>query len=115
MTHPEIPALFDHGPVQLWTARPNGELDYVNAAVLTYFGRSREQMLDWGWAELVHPDDLEEVGERWGESLETGCVYRVHFRLRRHDGEYQQHLATAIAHRDEAGAIVAWSGANTPL
>lgn len=108
----ELPTAFDDGPIQLWTARPNGELDYVNGVVERYFGRPRDEILRWGWANLVHPDDLDPVGERWGASLETGMSYRVEFRLRRHDGRFFWHLARAEARRDAAGAVVGWAGAN---
>src|SRR5690606_26583248 len=34
---------------QIWTAAPDGELDYVNRFVLDYFGRSAEEMIGKGW------------------------------------------------------------------
>lgn len=103
---------FDGGPAQLWTARPNGALDWVSGTTLTYFGRTMEQMIDWGWADVVHPDDLATVGERWGESLETGKPYRVRFRLKRADGAWIDHVGRATAVRNDAGAIERWVGAN---
>lgn len=106
---------YDSAPVQLWTARPNGELDHVNATVVAYFGQSHEHILEWGWAELVHPDDLPEVGERWSGSLESGEPYSVHFRLLRHDGEYLWHLGQAEARRGETSQIEGWVGANTNI
>ena len=107
-----VPDAFDRSPIQLWTARPNGELDYVSASVLTYFGRTREQMLEWGWADLVHPEDLPAVGERWGASLETGEPYYVELRLKRDDGAFLWHIGRADPERDGDGAIARWLGAN---
>jgi len=52
---------FDRGPVQIWTARSNGALDHVNQTTLDYFGRTYDEMIDWGWADLVHPEDLSET------------------------------------------------------
>ncbi len=106
---------YDAAPVQLWTARPNGELDHVNATVLWYFGLTHEHVLQWGWAELVHPDDLAEVGERWSKSLETGEPYSVRFRLLRHDGEYFWHLGQAQPRRDASSRIEGWVGSNTNI
>jgi len=108
-------SLHDEGPAQLWTARPNGELDDVNAAIVSYFGRSREQMLEWGWADVVHPEDLTEVGERWSASLETGEPYYVEFRLRRHDDVWRWHVGRAVARRDDGGGVVGWSGVNVDV
>jgi PAS domain S-box-containing protein len=101
----------DGVPLMIWTALPNGALDYVNAHVLAYFGRSFEQMIAWGWVEVVHPDDLRETGERWSYALETGEPYRVEFRLRRaRDGAFLWHVAEATAHRDARGEIARWFG-----
>ncbi|MBA3767326.1 MAG: PAS domain S-box protein, partial [Acidobacteria bacterium] len=70
-------------PPQVWTARTDGELDYVNRRVLDYFGRTMEEMLGAGWQHVVHPDDLPSVVERWTKALRTGETYQVEFRLRR--------------------------------
>lgn len=104
--------IYDAAPVQLWTARPNGELSHVNATVLGYFGKTHDEILEWGWAAMVHPEDLPDVGERWSHSLETGEPYTVKFRLLRHDGEYLWHLGQAQARRS-ASAIEGWVGSNT--
>ncbi len=100
---------------QVWTARPDGGLDYVNGRTLEYFGRTMAQMLDDGWRDVVHHDDLEACVERWTRSLETGETYEVEFRLRRADGEYRWHVGRASAGRDEQGRIVKWFGTNSDV
>lgn len=107
-----LPPCFDRSPVQLWTARPNGELDYVNQTVLTYFGRTAEEMLRWGWADVVHADDLPIVGEKWSLSLEVKVPYEIEFRLLRHDGVYLWHKGRADPIRDGSGVLTQWAGAN---
>ncbi len=52
-------------PVQIWTARPDGSLDYVTRRVADYFGLSADQVLADGWQNIVHGDDLPGVIERW--------------------------------------------------
>lgn len=102
-------------PVQVWTALPDGELDFVTNQVAEYFGVSIEQVIRDGWRDLVHPDDLPRVAERWMHSLSTGEPYKVEFRLRAADGTYRRHLARALAQRDDGGAIVRWFGTNTDV
>jgi PAS domain S-box-containing protein len=102
-------------PQQVWTATPDGALDYVNRQVLNYSGLY-EELLDAGWQQIVHPDDLAESLERWGHSLATGDTYEIEFRLRgAKDGEYRWHLGRALPMRDEAGRIVRWFGTNTDI
>ncbi len=108
--------LGDSIPQQVWTALPDGNLDYVNERVLTYFGRTFEQMIGWGWSELVHPDDLPRCVELWTESLQTGALYEYEFRLRRaDDATYRWHLTRALPMRGDDGEIVQWFGTNTDI
>jgi PAS domain S-box-containing protein len=102
-------------PVQIWTATPDGALDYVSKRVGDYFGMSSERILGEGWQHVIHPDDLPPVAERWMHSLASGEPYQVEFRLRRHDGEYRWYLGRALAQRDESGAVVRWFGTNTDI
>jgi len=100
---------------QIWTARPNGLLDYVNKRTLEYFDLSREEMIGDGWRHGVHPDDIDESLKRWAHSLATGDPYETEFRLRRHDGQYRWHVAKATAGRDSFGNINKWFGTNTDI
>jgi PAS domain S-box-containing protein len=102
-------------PVQIWTAHPDGRLDYVSQRVATYFGKPAEQILGEGWLNVIHPDDLALVGEQWMKSLATGEPYQVEFRLRRHDGQYRWYLGRALAEVDAAGKVVQWVGTNTDI
>ncbi len=108
--------LGDSIPQQVWTALPSGDLDYVNERVLEYSGRTFDEMIGWGWSELVAESDLPAAIERWTESLRTGEPYEVEFRLRRaSDGTYRWHLGRAVAMRGEDGEIVRWFGTNTDI
>ena len=102
-------------PLQVWTALPDGRLDWVNRRVLDYFGRTFDEMIGSGWQEFIHPDDLPGVIERWTDSLSTGRPYEVAFRLRAHDGQYRMHIGRALPTLDEQGRIVAWHGSNTDV
>jgi PAS domain S-box-containing protein len=98
-------------PGFVWTAKPNGALDFVNQRCCDYFRRSFDQMIEWGWADVVHPDDLAETGERWSLALESGEPVCIVFRLRRaSDGVYVRHLSRGRGRRDASGRIVGWYG-----
>ena len=103
-------------PVQVWTATPEGALDYVSDRVAADFGRTTEQVLGEGWLTVLHPDDLARTTERWAQSLRTGEPYEVEFRLwNAAEGRHRWHLARAIAQRDEHGDILRWFGSNTDI
>ena len=102
-------------PQQVWTAMPDGGLDFVNARVPEYAGLLAEELRGNAWVSIVHPDDVTETAERWSQCLETGTPYEMEFRLRRADGAYRWHLVRAVPLRDPQGAIVKWFGTNTDI
>ncbi|HEY9403438.1 MAG TPA: ATP-binding protein [Pyrinomonadaceae bacterium] len=103
-------------PQQVWTAQPDGSLDYVNQQTVEYFSRSNAEMIGDNWQQVIHPDDLPACLERWQKALRTGEVYEVEFRLRRgSDGDYRWHLGRALPMRDASGRIIRWFGTNTDI
>ncbi|HEY0083484.1 MAG TPA: PAS domain-containing sensor histidine kinase, partial [Pyrinomonadaceae bacterium] len=103
-------------PQQVWTAQPDGALDYVNQRTVEYFSRADDEIVGDNWHQVIHPDDLDTCLERWHKALSTGEVYEVEFRLRRgSDGDYRWHLGRALPMRDATGRIVRWFGTNTDI
>ena len=100
---------------QVWTARPDGMIDYVNGRTMEYFDLTSEQLIARGWCDAIHPDDLEECIRTWELSITTGEIYEMEFRIKRHDGVYRWHKACATCSRDDDGRIVKWFGTNTDI
>jgi PAS domain S-box-containing protein len=99
-------------PVQVWTAQPDGRLDFVNTRVLEYFGRSPESLLRECWRRDIHPDDRARVRDQVSRSLSNGEEFRAEVRLRRSNGTYRWHISQALPQFDEDGRIVRWFGTN---
>ncbi len=103
-------------PQQVWTARPDGHLDYLNRRAAEYFCKPADELLGAGWLNVVHPDDVPLASERWIRSLNSGNEYEIEFRLQRgSDKRYRWHLGRAVPMHDEAGHIVRWIGTNTDI
>jgi PAS domain S-box-containing protein len=102
-------------PQQVWTATPDGALDYVSSVVVDYFQRSAEDIRAAGWPAFIHPDDLPACRARWLAALASGDDYEAELRLLRHDGSYRWHLGRGVCERDDAGKIVRWFGTNTDI
>jgi diguanylate cyclase (GGDEF)-like protein/PAS domain S-box-containing protein len=104
--------LADAVPLMLWTARPDGYVDYFNRAWYDYSGLTRAQSEGWAWAAtMLHPDDRERCLDRWKRTLATGESYEMEYRFRRAaDGTYRWFLGRGSARRNAAGAIVQWVG-----
>ncbi len=102
-------------PNHVWTAPPDGQLEWFNDQVYAYSGKRPGELDGAGWAVMVHPEDIEGAAARWGEALATGRDYQTEFRLRRHDGIYRWHLARAVALRNPDGTVLRWVGTNTDV
>ncbi|MEO6572668.1 MAG: PAS domain-containing protein [Polyangiaceae bacterium] len=107
--------LAENIPVQIWTSRPDGQLDYVTEQTAHNFGLTVADILRDGWKGVVHPDDLALAVERWTRALSTGQTYEVEFRLKLADGTYAWHLARAVAQCNADGAVRRWFGTNTNI
>jgi PAS domain S-box-containing protein len=103
-------------PDQIWTALPTGQLDYVNQRALDYFALSFAELVENGWVDVTHPDDLPRALERWQSALHLGEPYENEVRLlRAEDGAHRWHLVRAVPMRNRRGEVVKWFGSNTDI
>jgi PAS domain S-box-containing protein len=112
----QLKILADAIPQIVWTANPDGALDYYNQKWFDYTGLTLEETKGWGWEPVIHPDDLRNCLDKWNEAVRTGNDYQVEYRfMRASDGEYRWHLGRAQPMRDSGGAIVKWFGTCTDI
>jgi PAS domain S-box-containing protein len=102
--------VIDTIPAHVWSARPDGSVDFVNRRWLETTGLTREDSLGWDWGSVVHPDDLARYVEKWRAALAAGEPMESEVRLRRADGEYRWWLTRNVPLRDQVGNIVKWYG-----
>ncbi|MEP6491214.1 MAG: PAS domain S-box protein [bacterium] len=103
-------------PQIVWTAGPDGLVEYFNQRWPEYTGISVQDSLGLAWGRAVHPDDLEfAVGQR-GKAVRAGTPLDMDVRLRRgSDGEYRWHLIRGVPLRDSNGVVAKWFGTCTDI
>jgi PAS domain S-box-containing protein len=99
-------------PNQVWSATPDGSIDWVNTQTADYMGLRTGSR---HWSAVVHPDDRARVTATWRAALAGGSGYQSEFRMRRHDGMYRWHLTRATPVRDRDGSVLRWVGSNTDI
>jgi PAS domain S-box-containing protein len=98
-------------PEMLWSATPEGAIDYCNARFLNYTGFSAEEVMGYGWQRTIHPDDASRAAPVWMSSVRTGAPYRVEVRtFHAADRTYRWCLMSALPLLDQQGRIRKWHG-----
>jgi PAS domain S-box-containing protein len=108
--------VIDTVPAMVWTALPDGSVDFVNRRWLEYIGMSEAQFqASGGWPSVMHPDDLAASLQFWAATVASGQAADIEHRVRRADGQYRWLLARCVPLRDERGNIVKWYGTVTDI
>ncbi|HLO89263.1 MAG TPA: ATP-binding protein [Nostocaceae cyanobacterium] len=103
-------------PQLVWTSDPNGETDFFNKNWCEYTGLTVEQSLGYGWLAVLHPHDLEGTLETWLNTVESGNIYEIEYRLKwAVNGSYRWLLARGLPLKDQQGKIVKWIGTCTDI
>jgi len=103
-------------PQMLWSAMPNGTIDYNNQRFLDYAGLSRDELRGEGWLQPVHPEDRDAMARVWGSAVSEGVPFQFDFRCRRGaDGMYRWCVSNALPLRDQQGRILKWYGSVVDL
>ncbi len=97
-------------PEMVWTATPDGQLDYCNRRFREYTGLEFEATRGLGFFKAVHDADATEAHRRWLDSVQHAAPFTAECRLRRADGVYRFHLCRAVPECDTTGRVLAWLG-----
>ena len=87
---------------------PNGELQAANRQLFKYFGRSLEELKNWGTNDTVHPEDLPRILELVKRGVASEIPFNFELRVRRFDGEYRWFENRHVPILDSSGRIARW-------
>jgi PAS domain S-box-containing protein len=102
-------------PQLIWSATPDGAIDYCNRHLLEYAGKTLEEMRGDGWVNFLHHEDVGYIMESWRMMVKTGEPFEVGCRLRRADGRFHWSISRGQPLRDAGGAIIRWYGTCTDM
>jgi PAS domain S-box-containing protein len=110
LTPMEYRLLIEHSPVMVWRAGLDAKCDYFNDTWLEFTGRSMGQELGDGWAEGVHPDDLQRCVAHYLDHFHRRASFEMEYRLRRSDGVYRWIFDRGVPYADDSGAFAGFIG-----
>ncbi|MEO7119623.1 MAG: PAS domain-containing protein [Ginsengibacter sp.] len=102
-------------PAKITNANADGSLTYFNKKWMDFTGMSFEDFRDFGYHNIVHPDELEEFQKRLTNAAETGSDLEMEMRFLNKEGEYIWNLNRASPVKDENGNVKMWIGVTSDI
>ena len=99
----------------LWTNSPDGKMLGVQSGWAGLTGQTMEQYQDYGWADVVHPEDRDGSLKSWNEAVAAKSTYVWEHRVLRHDGVYRTFAVRGVPILDASGEIIEWVGVHTDI
>ena len=99
----------------VWICDAQGRNVYASESFLRLVGITQEQCSSMGWADVLHPDDVQETMTAWQECVRTGSHWYREHRYLGADGLCYSVLAQGVPIRDDEGRTTGWAGINLDI
>ena len=99
----------------VWVCAPDGRNIYASDSFLRLVGITQEQCSDFGWGDVLHPDDAARTIAAWQECVRTAGTWDIEHRFRGVDGQWHDVLARGVPVRNAKGDVDCWAGINLDI
>jgi PAS domain S-box-containing protein len=106
----ELRGVINTVPAHVWSASPDGAIDFANERLLEFVGLPSNDTLGWSWESALHSDDRARFLTDWRVAVKDGQPIESEVRVRRADGQYCWFFVRNVPLRDEAGDVAKWYG-----
>jgi PAS domain S-box-containing protein len=102
-------------PQQIWSADLNGSIEYCNHNLLSYIGRSADELKGEAFYSIFHPEDAAPFYKGWEAARTTTENFELQARVLGMNGAYRWFLIRGIPQRATDGKIVRWYGVHVDI
>jgi PAS domain S-box-containing protein len=102
-------------PAHVWSASPDGTLDFINERLQRFLGLAPDEILGWTWQSIVHPDERARFMADWDVAVKRGQSIESEVRVRQADGQYCWFFLRNVPLRDDAGKLIKWFGSGIEI
>lgn len=99
----------------LWTNNAKGEMESEQPGWSALTGQSYDEYKGYGWANMVHPDDVNPTIEAWNEAVRQVKTFHFEHRLKVKDGSWRIFSIRAIPLLDDHGYLREWVGVHIDI
>ena len=102
--------LANSSPTTIWMSDESGLTIFINKRWMEITGQHVDDALDYGWLDMVHPDDREEMGSAFLKAKEAEHVFFGEYRLKQATGDYRWVSDTGSPRIDNHGNFLGYIG-----
>lgn len=110
LTREEYVLLVEKAPIMIWRADLTMGCNYFNEIWRAFTGRTMAQEMGNGWAEGVHPEDLDRCFTTYVDHFRRRAIFEMEYRLRRHDGVFRWIFDRGVPYFDAQGVFRGYIG-----
>jgi PAS domain S-box-containing protein len=99
----------------LWTNNAKGEMEGEQPAWASLTGQTHEEYQGYGWAKVVHPDDVQPTVDAWNEAVQERKTFIFEHRVKTKDGQWRYFSIRAIPLINADGTLRQWVGVHTDI
>ena len=106
----QLRAIAEVVPQQIWAANADGHIEYCNAQLMAFLGRTDSELKREEFFDIFHPQDAIDFRESWDEARASIGHFELRARIRNADASYRWFLVRGIPQRAGDGSVVRWYG-----
>jgi PAS domain S-box-containing protein len=99
----------------IWVNAPDGRNIYASDSFLKLVGMTQQQCSDFGWGDVLHPDEAAATVAAWKECVRVRGVWDTKHRYRGVDGRYHYILARGVPVLNDRDEVIYWAGINLDI
>jgi PAS domain S-box-containing protein len=107
-------AAADQAPQVMWIVNDKGAVTYLNRFWYELVGGAPPQWYGHDWMQCVHPDDVEQMREKWRVASAGGRIFEGTRRVRGRDGAWHI-LSYRAVPVHERGELAGWVGMDSDI
>ena len=97
-------------PVIIWMSDVDKQWTFVNESWVRFTGQLQEAAFGNRWMDVLSPEDVEQVREKYANACDRREPFQMEYRLRRYDGAYRWVFVEGVPRYDACRSFAGYTG-----